>query len=260
MSVSLTIDGRRVEAPEGAMLLEVCRSLGLDIPALCAHDALEPWGGCRLCVVEITRPSWDGWRKLVTSCLYPVEEDLIVFTVSDRITEVRRTVLDLLLARAPASEEIRELACRYGVLQTSFHEVPEADRCILCGLCYRICDHLGISAISSASRGFEKYVGTPFGEVSQACIGCLSCVHICPTRNLEFEEDGDVRRIWNREFRLVRCESCGRAHLTEEQVEFHMKLSGLPRDYFATCDVCKRGAVAETLKAVARWDSEEEGR
>ena len=257
MNVTLTIDGRRVEVPQGNMILDAARSAGIEIPALCAHEALEPWGGCRLCVVEITKPGWDDWRKLVASCLYPVEEGLVVYTSSERVMEVRRTVLDLLLARAPGSETIRELARQHGVIESSFEPVADADRCIMCGLCYRICDALGISAIAPASRGFDRYVTLPYDQVSDACIGCLACAHICPTDNIPFEEDGKTRRIWDREFRLVACQKCGRAFITEEQLAYHVEQSGLPRETFLTCDRCKRAELSQTIQRIGAWTEEE---
>ena len=76
--VSLTINGKLVQAKEDEMLLSVIKRMGIDVPSTCNHKAVEPFGACRLCTVEITRPEWDGWKKHVTSCLYPVEEGLIV--------------------------------------------------------------------------------------------------------------------------------------------------------------------------------------
>ena len=76
--VHLTINGRIVQAEEGEMLLAVIRREGIKIPAECHHEAVEPFGACRLCTVEITRKEWDGWSNYVTSCLYPVADGLIV--------------------------------------------------------------------------------------------------------------------------------------------------------------------------------------
>jgi bidirectional [NiFe] hydrogenase diaphorase subunit len=101
--VTMTINGKRVQAQEGEMLLAVLRRLQIEVPALCHHEAVEPFGACRLCTVEITKKSWNGWKNHVTSCLYPVEEGLIVQTHSSEVVEIRRNILDLLLASSPYS-------------------------------------------------------------------------------------------------------------------------------------------------------------
>ena len=97
-AINLEIDGRCLQAAEGMTVLEVARREGVPIPTLCHHEAVEPAGACRLCLVEITHPDWKGWKGLVTSCLYPVEEGLQVTTDNDEIRNARRTILDLLLA------------------------------------------------------------------------------------------------------------------------------------------------------------------
>ncbi|MBN2055117.1 (2Fe-2S)-binding protein [bacterium] len=256
MDVTLTIDGRTITAQPGEMLLAVAKRHRIDIPALCSHEALEAWGGCRLCLVEITKPQWDGWSKLVISCLYPVEEGLIVETRSEKVMRVRRTILDLLLARAPQSEKIRELAREYGVYKTTYTPDVDRDKCIMCGMCVRICEEMGINAISTVQRGYRKEIATPFGELSEACIGCLACAHICPTGNIPFTDDGAVRTIWNRSFKLVACEECGRAFITEEQLEYEVRRSGLERSYFTTCDVCKRARTAGVFRELAEWQKD----
>ena len=78
--MQLTINDKQCEAAEGQTIFEVARDNGIEIPTLCHHDALEPRGACRLCVVEITHPKWPGWKKLVTSCVYPVQDGLVVQT------------------------------------------------------------------------------------------------------------------------------------------------------------------------------------
>ena len=123
--VTLTINGKRVQAHEGEMLLKTIQRENIDIPALCHHDAVEPYGACRLCMVEITKEEWDGWKNHVTSCLYPVEEGLIVNTHTPKVNELRKTLLDLFLASNPNTPKIRALAAEYGVTETSYEEVPE---------------------------------------------------------------------------------------------------------------------------------------
>jgi len=108
--ITLSINGKLLQAKEGEMLLTVIRQQGIDVPALCHHEAVEPFGACRLCTVEITRKEWDGWKNYVTSCLYPVEEGLIVQTHTGEVTQIRRTILHLLLASSPRSCVIPQLA------------------------------------------------------------------------------------------------------------------------------------------------------
>ncbi len=258
MIVSLTIDGQPLQAESGQYLLDVAREHGIEIPTLCVHDAVEPWGGCRLCSVEIEKKSWDpGWRKLVVACLYPVEEGLRVFTRSEKVLETRRTILDLLLARAPSSPEIAALARDHGVVETSFDVVTDADNCINCGLCYRVCDAMGISAIGAASRGSERYVTTPFDQVSDACIGCLACAQVCPTNVIKWSDDGGTRTIWNKTFELLQPDDGSPAMITKDQAEWLQARSGLDESYFGPSEASKRDKVAQTLATVSSWDPQE---
>lgn len=248
--IHLEIDGRAIRAEEGATLLDVARGAGIEIPTLCHHEALEDWGGCRLCMVEISHPDWDGWTDVVTSCLYPAKDGLVVRTGSGAVVDVRRAVLDLLLARCPEADEIRRLAGEYGVSETSFVEPDlENKRCILCTLCVRVCAEIGASAIGTAGRGQAKRIAPPFDQPAERCVGCLSCVRICPTDAIDYEDAGNVRKIWGRTFDLVPCEDCGTPLMTEEHIALDMEKSGLPRDYFTRCPACKRKSTAEKIRA-----------
>src|SRR5512136_356435 len=102
--VHLTIDEKPIEVPEGRSLLEACRENGIHIPTLCYHPALEPYGGCRLCVVEVSQ---EGRRsRLVASCIYPCESGAVVKTNSDMVTRSRRMTAELLMAGAYNVPEI----------------------------------------------------------------------------------------------------------------------------------------------------------
>src|SRR4030042_2902326 len=105
--VKLTINGRTITAPEGATVLHAARVNNINIPTLCENEAVAPYGACRLCLVEITTSK--GRKRLVTSCLYQVEEGLTVRTDSERIARIRRMLLELLLARCPDSEVIQNM-------------------------------------------------------------------------------------------------------------------------------------------------------
>jgi NADH dehydrogenase/NADH:ubiquinone oxidoreductase subunit G len=185
MMVHLTIDDQPIEVPEGRSLLEACREHGIHIPTLCYHPALEPYGACRLCMVELSYPGRKP--RLVAACVYPCEEGLNVKTNSERVVRSRRMTAELLLASSYHTPEMLSLAEELGVTEVRFH-LPEENACVLCGLCVRACNEIvGVSAISVIQRGIAKKVATPFQVTSSRCIGCGTCVLICPTGAFQFE-------------------------------------------------------------------------
>jgi len=246
--VTVTIDGKAVKARAGTFLLEVARGAGIDIPTLCHHPALEPYGGCRLCVVDVTEKGWDGWCKMVIACQFPVKDGLIVFTQSERVLETRKVVLDLLLARCPETPLIQNLAARYGITETSYQRNPDPTDCILCALCTRVCDHLGVSAIATVNRGIGREVAPPFGQAPPDCIGCLACAEICPTDFIPYSTSNSSRTIWGKTFQMLRCPACGRAHITVEQARHFAGKGGVSESYFTLCDACKRAHMAATFQ------------
>ena len=149
--VTLTIDGKTMQTEEGAMVLDVAAEKGIYIPTLCAHESVTPYGACRLCLVEVKTAG--GRERLVTSCLYPVEEGLEVITNSEKILRNRRTIIDMLLARCPESTVIQDMARELGVEKSSYSPEDHGN-CILCALCVRACQEVvGVSAISLVNRG-----------------------------------------------------------------------------------------------------------
>ena len=256
--VTLSINGKLVQANDGEMLLAVIRREGIDIPALCDHKAVEPYGACRLCTVEITKPEWKGWKKLVTSCLYPAEAGLQVSTHTEEVIGIRKTILDLQLARSPKATLIRDLAAQYGIMQTSYDEVPDGDDCILCGLCTRVCDQMGFHAISSVNRGHGKEIAPPLHEAPPDCVGCLACAQVCPTNFIKFTDDGFTRTIWGRKFELLRCEKTGRPTITKEFAEHLSRHRDIPSEYFNLGDLAHRKQTAVTMGKIAAWDRQEE--
>jgi bidirectional [NiFe] hydrogenase diaphorase subunit len=177
--IQFMINDQPVEAEENWTVLETAREYGIHIPTLCYHEAVEASGGCRLCVVEVKE---GNWSKVVISCMYPVKEGITILTDSDKIKNVRRWVLEMLLAECPASKELQKLAAQYGVKSTRFEIKNPQEQCMLCGLCVRVCrEVVGVSAITTVGRGVYKFIGTPFDKVSEACVACGSCVTVCPT-------------------------------------------------------------------------------
>ncbi len=177
--IKFNINDTEVEVEPGCTVLEAARQYGFEIPTLCFHEAVSPSGACRLCMVEIK----DGdWSKLVASCIYPAAEGLNIYTETERVTNVRNWIFQMLLAKCPASVEIKELAKRYGVTSTRFSILNPDEECMVCGLCTRACEEIvGLSAISLMDRGVYKKIGTPFSQPTEVCVACGCCVTICPT-------------------------------------------------------------------------------
>ena len=253
-SFYMTINGKRVEAFPGELVLDVTRRNGIDVPTLCEHKAVEPFGSCRLCMVEVTKPAWKGWKGLMTACLYPAAPDLIISTDSERVRMVRKNVLDLLLARCPHAAPIQKLAADYGITETSFTPREDPDVCILCGLCTRVCESAATAAITTINRGHDRAVGTPWEGPPPDCIGCLACAHICPTGHIEYTDEGIRRSIWGQDFELVRCSTCGTPlPITVRQSEFLMERQQMDQSYFSRCEDCQRKETAKGFGRMARW-------
>lgn len=177
--VTLTINGAKIQAEAGASVLGLARANGIWIPSLCQHPSLSDYGACRLCLVETVGRG--GRCKVTTSCTLPAAEGLEVVTESERLTRLRRTVMELILASCPESKAILELAGKLGVKPGRLPPNAGND-CLLCGLCVRACREISrTEAISFGNRGVERKVTTPFGELNQRCVLCGACVFVCPT-------------------------------------------------------------------------------
>jgi bidirectional [NiFe] hydrogenase diaphorase subunit len=204
-TIQIVVDGRPLEVEKGSMLLDGIRSLGIHVPTLCRHPSLEPNGECRLCMVEITHPDWNGWTNLVTSCLYPASPGLQVSTRSERVRETRRTLLELYLSQYPDADIIKELARDEGIDTTPFPIKKDADTCVLCGLCTRVCQELSVGAIAPLDRGTDKRVGPRPDLFAEDCTACGACAHVCPTGHIQMPLKDGRFHIWNREFEVPVC-------------------------------------------------------
>ena len=180
---TLTINGQKVHAEEGQTILEVARENGIEIPTLCYHPLLKPYGACRLCTVEVIHR---GRSRLETSCTYPAWDGLEVKTRSPAVIEARKVILGLYLSRCPNVPVIQDLAREYGVTEPPYPTEEPDERCILCGLCVRTCHELvRADVLNFSQRGIERRVGPPFLEKTRQCIGCGACTIVCPTGAIE---------------------------------------------------------------------------
>ena len=183
--VSLTINDREIKAKEGMTILDAARDAGIYIPTLCYHEKLAPYGACRICTVEVSKGKKN---RLVTSCVYPVEEGLVVNTDSPRVIKLRKMLLELMLASS-AAKTIQDLARQHAVTQPRFE--AEKTNCILCGLCVRYCNEIKkANAIGFVGRGTERRVVFYPQIASTVCASCRECFSLCPTGKLPSETDG----------------------------------------------------------------------
>jgi bidirectional [NiFe] hydrogenase diaphorase subunit len=179
--ITLQIDGREVKTEEGRTILEAAQSAGIFIPTLCHHEKLEPYGACRICTVEIEAR---GRTNLVAACLYPIEQNLVVRTRSERVDKTRKVLLELMLAHAPDAAELQDLAQEYGADKARFEK--ESSFCILCGLCVRYCAEVKKkNAIGFVDRGTRREIIFIPEIASKECEDCKECFPLCPTEALQ---------------------------------------------------------------------------
>ncbi len=229
-TITLTVDGRSVPARPGSTVLEVCREAGIEIPTLCHDPRLEPFGACRLCVVEI-----EGMRGFPTSCTTLATDGMVVTTVSGALHEIRSTVVELLLSdhkvecltcESNGGCALQDAAYDLGIETVRFegekHEshVDDANplierdlaKCISCGRCVRICHEVqGCDVWGYTGRGFDSVPNTPFGVslLDAGCEFCGQCVSTCPTGALTDKLSRFGGRHWELEWTQTTCGYCG---------------------------------------------------
>ncbi|MHC1757985.1 MAG: NADH-dependent [FeFe] hydrogenase, group A6 [Negativicutes bacterium] len=214
--VNVTIDGRKLQVPKSATVLTAAKAGGIDVPSLCYHPELRPEGACRVCVVEV-----EGAKSLVASCVYPVNEGMVVRTNTPAVREARKTIVELLLANHPqdclscqrnTNCELQTMAADLGIRKVRFNGVKknlpldannpslvrDQNKCILCGRCIKACsDRQGVDVYSFAKRGFDTIV-TPAFEVGlemAPCTYCGQCATVCPTAAIV--EKDDTQAVWD---------------------------------------------------------------
>jgi iron-only hydrogenase group A len=200
--LTIEVNDRQIQARAGETVLDACERAGIKIPTLCHLAHLTPTGACRMCVVEV-----EGQRSLVPSCAFPVSEGMKVRTHSQRATQARQVIVELLMSNHPddclycvrnADCSLRELSAELGVRSRRFFGsklryhldtsspalVRDPAKCILCGKCVRICDEVqGVGCLDFVGRGSKTVVGTAFnqGLNVSSCINCGQCIMACPT-------------------------------------------------------------------------------
>ena len=205
--VSVDIDGVMVTVPAGTSVMRAASEAGLAVPKLCATDSLQPFGSCRLCLVEI-----DGKKGTPASCTTPVEPGMVVHTQTPRVERLRRNVMELYISDHPldcltcpanGDCELQDMAgvvglreVRYGFAGENHLDAPtdssnpyfdfDESKCIACSRCVRACDEIqGTLALTIVGRGFDSKVsagGTNF--MDSECVSCGACVQACPTATL----------------------------------------------------------------------------
>ncbi len=212
-NVNIKINGMSLAVPAGTTILEAARTAGIKIPTLCFLKEINEIGACRICVVEVK-----GARTLVASCVYPVSENMEVWTNTPRVLESRKRTLKLLLSNherkclscvRSGNCELQQLSREMGVEDEDYFDgvktesVPDASaahmirdnsKCVLCRRCTAVCEKVqGVGVIGTNNRGFKTQIGSPFGMGlgETSCVSCGQCIAVCPTGALREKDFTD---------------------------------------------------------------------
>jgi formate dehydrogenase major subunit len=205
--VSLEIDGREISVPKGTSVMRAAMMAGITVPKLCATDSLDPFGSCRLCVVEI-----EGRRGYPASCTTPADEGMVVHTQTPKLADIRRGTMELYISDHPldcltcaanGDCELQDMAGAVGLREVRYgfdganHLQAEKDmsnpyftfdpsKCIVCSRCVRACEEIqGTFALTIEARGFDSKVASGINNfLDSECVSCGACVQACPTATL----------------------------------------------------------------------------
>jgi NADH dehydrogenase/NADH:ubiquinone oxidoreductase subunit G len=174
--VTITVDGADIQTYEGANVLEVALEAGICIPNMCHMPGVTPIGACRVCVAEVVE---GGRRRMTASCTLEARDGLVVEAHSEAALRARRNIVELLLAEAPDSRAVQDLAARVGVTRSRY-PMRHSD-CVLCGRCVRVCDEIWQSqSLGLVGRGSERRRALPFDTRPDLCKRCNNCIQVCP--------------------------------------------------------------------------------
>lgn len=215
MTVTLTIDGQKIVVPNGTTIMEAAQQIGIHIPRLCYHPHLSIQGSCRVCIVKV-----EGMESFAASCCTPVTEGMVVLTNSPEIRQARRDIVELILDNHPrecqtcerdGNCELQNLAYALGVRErlfegkrkihkiekSSLSVVRDAEKCVLCGRCVRVCSEVqGVYNLSQQGRGFKTIVAPAYfaNMDDSVCVQCGQCINVCPTASMQEKRHTD--RVW----------------------------------------------------------------
>ena len=225
--VTLTVDGRKLTVPAGTLLIEACKSTGIEVPSFCYYPGLSLQGACRMCLVEIEK-----MPKLQTACTTPVSEGMLVTTGSDKIKQARKSMLELLLANHPldcpvcdagGECELQDMTFKYGAAESKFMDMKnhreeqqwspvvffDRPRCILCYRCIRACgEGMDVWALGVQNRGSSSVIA-PNKEDHLECEECGMCIDICPVGALTSGAYRYKTRPWEMKHVGTVCTHCG---------------------------------------------------
>jgi NADH-quinone oxidoreductase chain G len=225
--VTLTVDGKKLTVPAGTLLIEACKSTGIEVPSFCYYPGLSLQGACRMCLVEIEK-----MPKLQTACTTPVAEGMVVATESDKIKQARKSMLELLLGNHPldcpvcdagGECELQDMTFKYGAAESKFIEIKnhrdeqqwspvvyfDRPRCILCYRCIRVCgEGMDVWALGVHNRGASSIIA-PNKEDHLECEECGMCIDICPVGALTSGAYRYKTRPWEMKHVGTVCTHCG---------------------------------------------------
>jgi NADH-quinone oxidoreductase subunit G len=226
-TVTLTVDGKQLTAPTGTLLIDACKSVGIEIPAFCYYPGLSLQGACRMCVVRVEK-----MPKLQTACTTPVAEGMIVTTESPEIAQSRKGILELLLGNHPldcpvcdagGQCELQDMTFKYGAADSKYIEVKQhreeqqwspvvffdRPRCILCYRCVRACgEGMDVWALGVQNRGAGSVIAPNMGDHLD-CEECGACIDICPVGALTSGSYRYKTRPWEMNHTATVCTHCG---------------------------------------------------
>ena len=230
--VNITVDGKKVTAPAGTLLIEACKSVGIEVPSFCYYPGLSLQGACRMCLVEIEK-----MPKMQTACTTPITEGMVVSTETEKIKQARKSMLELLLGNHPldcpvcdagGECELQDMTFKYGAAESKYMEAKnhkdelqwspvvffDRPRCILCYRCVRVCgEGMDVWALGVQNRGASSIIA-PNKEDHLECEECGMCIDICPVGALTSGAYRYKTRPWEMKHVGTVCTHCGDGCLT----------------------------------------------